>query len=85
MIYYAMFASIIQFEVKVWGGNKNQKYFKLQKNDLRITVFSSPRTSYRHFQKDTNVNTTITYIFKFLMFVLMNMEQLEGKQHAHDY
>lgn len=29
MIYYAMFASIIQFEVKVWGGTKNQKYFKL--------------------------------------------------------
>lgn len=49
MIYYAMFASIIQFEVKVWGGTKKSKVFNLsfRKNNLRITVFSSPRTSCR--------------------------------------
>ena len=47
-IYYAILSSLMMYGCQIWGQNKNnavKKFFKLQKNALRIITFSDFRAS----------------------------------------
>ena len=87
IIYHALFASVMQYGVELWGSSSGMEaVFKIQKKYLRIMTNAKPRASCKGIFRDLNVLTLPSlFILKCLNFVKCNFDMLMEEQHLHNY
>lgn len=87
MIYYAMFYSVLQYGIELWGSVSHASdIFKLQKKYLRLMAFVPKRTSCKPLFKRFEILTMpCIYIFRMLIFLKNNPQSYSDNQFVHDY
>lgn len=87
MLYYGLFFPIISYAIEFWGmSSQSNLVFKMQKKYIRIMTFSSKRKSCKPFFKELSILTIPSlYIYKCLIYVKNNLENLKEAQHDHQY
>jgi hypothetical protein len=69
-IYFSNFESCLRYGIILWGGDKCDKLFKLQKKVLRIISGVNNRTSCRQIFKEYRILTLAApYIFEVTCFI----------------
>jgi len=87
MVYYAYFYSILQYGIEIWGfASGIDKIFIAQKKFLRTMTFARRQSSCKPIFKDLKIMTVPSLIiFKTLLMVQSNYDQMFGDNFKHKY
>jgi hypothetical protein len=83
VVYHALFVSLLQYDIEMWGSSSSaEMILKIQKKYIRITTFSSPRTSCSNIFKELKILTLPSiYILRCLLWIKQNLASIVELQH----